>query len=81
LSIIPKKQSESKSLRRDNPTQRMPPRQHNAAMIHLNRSAPAAFHRLNRLPLRQSPSASRTPIRPRIGRKRRMALSTNPFHV
>lgn len=65
-------------LRRNDPAQRMPPRQHNAPMIHLGRRS---RHLLRLGPLRQRPAARRAPVRRRLLSQHRMTLTANPFHT
>jgi hypothetical protein len=58
----------------------MPPRQHNAAMIHFGfGSRRARFWQSP--PLDQRASASRAPIRLRLLGTHRVALAANPFHI
>ena len=72
---------EENLLRRNHPAQRMPPRQHDPAMIHLwQRPGGIVENRLTG-PLNQSPAASRTPVCFRLRSKRRMAVSTDAIHT
>ena len=67
-------------LRRDNPAQRMPPRQHNAAMIHFSRALAAQTFGQDSA-LDQRAAAGRAPVRLRLFGKHRVALAANPFHI
>ena len=72
------------SLRRNNPPQCMPPRQHNPAMVHL-RHCPCrrgllrcGFRQAS--PLHHRPAARRTPVALHLRSHHRMALRAHPFH-
>src|SRR5580658_100049 len=68
------------SLRRNNPTQRMTPRQHNAAMIDVRPWAGSEIERGDRLPFDQSSSASRTPVGACLSGKQSVAMAADALH-
>ena len=65
-------------LRRNDPAQRVSPRQHDAAMVDLRRRL--CFLR-QLCPFHQGPSAGGAPVSLRILRNHGMALTANPFHT
>jgi hypothetical protein len=71
-------QKEENLLRRNNPTQRMAPRQHNPAMIHLRRW-PTSLRQAS--PLNQCPSTSRAPVGQGFFVNHRPALTANSLHT
>jgi len=71
----------SRSLRRNNPTQRVTPGQHDAAMIHLRWGQRWMILYGKSGSLDQRPAAGRTPIRHGLFAEHRPALAANPFHT
>jgi hypothetical protein len=68
-------------LRRDNPSQRMPPGQHDAAMIDLDTRSARVLQLRRNLPLDNCPSARRAPVSLHLLAHYGMALTANPLHI
>ena len=68
------------SLRSNNPSQRMTPRQHNPAMIHLRRWPAVQIGNRQTSPLNQRPSTSWAPVRQGFLVQHRPALTANSLH-
>jgi hypothetical protein len=69
------------SLRSDDPTQRMTPRQDNPTMIDLWRWTAGLVERGQACPLDQSAAACGTPVHGVFQSEHGMALTANPFHT
>ncbi len=67
-------------LRRDNSANRMSPRQHDTAMIHLSRRG-LCRRRRQLGTLHQRASACWTPVRLRVRSQRSVAMCAHPFHT
>jgi hypothetical protein len=68
-------------LRRNDPAQRMPPRQYDPAMINLNTGSVHAPRLRRNPPLHNCPSTRRAPITLYFLAHHRMALAANPLHM
>jgi hypothetical protein len=68
------------SLRSDDPTKRVSPRQHDAAMIHFLRGSMRRIKFRHALTLNQRPAASRAPVSFRLRSQHSVAMAAYAFH-
>src|ERR1035438_10017743 len=78
---IPDSQSAARSLRRNNPAQRMTPGQYDAAMIDLRRWSARLVEFWGACPFNQGSPASRTPVRGILQLEYGVAIAAHAFHT